>query len=313
MNATSVRLGLRLHRFEIVVFGAVILALAAAGFVVAGWLDATGYSRLCLDATGTANPPPVCAAIGASFYDLEDRLALPIAGFLIFVPYAAAALLGVAVVAREIERGTTRLAWSMAPSRRRWFAARVLPVLVVLVGLSFTAGLAADRIAGATIPTEDVANSFSQFGQRGGLIAARAVFVFAVAVVSGIVLGRSLPALIVATIVAAVGLAGGTNVHGRIIAGEAIVVPEAQGRPGDLYLDQRFQLPDGRLIDWQEMEQIDPPQDVAGWTPKYPIVWRLVPGERYRFVEAREAAALAGGSLAFLGVGALIVGWRRPD
>ena len=39
--------------------------------------------------------------------------------------------------------------------------------------------------------------------------------------------------------------------------------------------------------------------------PKYPIVMLVVPGERYRFVETREALALAGGSLVALRPGRL--------
>lgn len=314
MNATSMRLAYRLLRFETITFVSFILALAIAAFVVAGWIDATGYGgHLCMANVATGPLPASCEALSATFYDLQNRLALPIAGLLLFLSYAAAALVGVAVIGREIERGTTRLAWSLAPSRRRWYAARVLPALVVLTGLTFVAGVAADRIAAATIPAEDMGRSFTEFGQRGVLVAARCVFVFALAVAIGAAVGRTLPALILAAIVAGAGLAGGTNIHGRILASEAIMVPQEQTRPGDLYFDQRFQLPDGSLVGWDVMEQLDPPQDSAEWIPKYPMVAIIVPGERYRSVEARETVALAGGSLLALGFGAFVVGRRRPD
>ena len=52
-------------------------------------------------------------------------------GLLIFLSFAAGLFLGVPVVARELERGTARLAWSLAPSRMRWYLARLLPLLVL--------------------------------------------------------------------------------------------------------------------------------------------------------------------------------------
>ena len=43
------------------------------------------------------------------------------------VAYVIGAFLGVPIVGRELERGTTRLAWSLAPSRWRWFAGSRAP------------------------------------------------------------------------------------------------------------------------------------------------------------------------------------------
>ena len=61
-------------------------------------------------------------------------------GLLIFLSFAAGLFLGVPIVARELERGTARLAWSLAPSRMRWFLARMLPILVVLALVTFLGG-----------------------------------------------------------------------------------------------------------------------------------------------------------------------------
>ena len=312
MNVTSLRLAYRLHRFEAAAFAIVILALVASALVVAGWLDATGYARLCLDPTGAGNPP-ICEAIGARYFDLQNRLAAPIGGLLPFLSFVAAALIGVAVIGREVERGTTRLAWSLAPSRRRWYLTRVLPLLVALVVVTFIVGIATDRLTAASEPGMDPANSFDGFGQRGGLIAARSAFIFAVAVVVGAMVGRTLPALIVAAVVSFAGLGGGEEIHSRIIRGEAVAVAAGQERPGDRWIDQQFQLPDGRLVGWDVIEQLDPPKPDVEWVPKYPMLSIVVRGERYRFVEAREAAALAAGSIVALGLGALVVSRRRPD
>ena len=45
----------------------------------------------------------------------------------------------------SLERGTVRLAWWLTPSRWRWYLARLLPILGVVVVLTFAAGVAADR------------------------------------------------------------------------------------------------------------------------------------------------------------------------
>jgi ABC-type transport system involved in multi-copper enzyme maturation permease subunit len=234
-------------------------------------------------------------------------------GLLVFLSFAAGLFLGVPIVARELERGTARLAWSLAPSRMRWFLARLLPVLALLAVVTFLAGIAAERFVASTTAETDLANSFTNFGFRGLLIASRAVFIFAVGVAVGSIVARALPAVILAAVIATIGLAGGERVHNMILASEAVVVPADQNnnpRQGDLFIDQKFVLPDGSLVDYGYFAGTDP-YDQNG-NPKYPIVNLVVPGDRYRFVETREALALAGGSLVALVLAGFVVSRRRP-
>ena len=100
-----------------------------------------------------------------------------------------------------------------------------------------------------------------------------------------------------------------------ILANEAIVVPAdangfGGGPSGDLYIDQKFVLPDGSLVDYGYFGGADPYDEFGN--PKYPIVSIVVPGERYRFVETREALALAGGTLVALLLAGFVVTRRRP-
>lgn len=314
--AAPVRITLRLHRFEVVAF--VLLAgLAIAGaFLVAGRLDAVGYGPQCnVLPMGAASPPADCALKADEFYRIASIEGSIVTTLITAIPFLAALLLGVAVVGREIERGTTRLAWALTPSRMRWFAHRLLPVIAVVAVGTFLLGIAADRLLAATEPGIDPANAFAQFGLRGVVLAARAVFVLGLAVLVGAMMGRALPALIVAGIVASVGIAGGIQVHDKILASEAIPIEEVDMRVGDLYIDQRFRLPDGRLIGWDQVEQYEPPPtdpDFAGEWPTLPTVAIAVPGSRYREVEIREVAALAGGTLVALLATLVIVQRRRP-
>jgi len=313
---TPVRITLRLHRFEIVAF--VLLAalgVAATAYVVAE-LDAVGYGPHCIEAMrrGAATPAG-CEFKINEFYEIVSSQAGIVSTLSTIIPFVAALLLGVAVIGREIERGTTRLAWALAPSRQRWYLHRLVPVLLIVAGATLVLGIAADRLLAATEPGLDPANAFAQFGFRGVVLAARAVFVLALAVLVGAIMGRALPALIVGGVFAAVAIAGGIEVHGRILRSEAVVIVDPELQVGDLYIDQQFRLPDGRLIGWDEVEQYDPqPTDPAfeGQWPTLPAVNLGIPGTRYGEVALREVVALAGGTLVALLATSIVIQQRKP-
>lgn len=307
MTLAATRLTLRLGRVELLAFGGLLVGFIVASFASAAWVDSLRLPVSCL--TEVDGQSPACAAAAAAWYAAQQGAGL-IGGLLIFLSFAAGLFLGVPIVAREVERGTTRLAWSLAPSRTRWYAARMLPVLAVLAILTVVAGVASDRIIAASNPDLDLSNAFTAFGLRGILLACRAIFIFAVAVVVGAIVARTLPAIILAAVIAAIGLTGGVQVHQEILQREAIPIASDQGGPGDLYIDQKFVLPDGRLVGWEYFSNSDP-YDENG-NPRYPQVSLIVPGERYRFVEAREALVLLGGSLVALTLAAFVVGRRRP-
>ena len=312
MRTFDLRLALRLHRFEILGLGVLIGLLSIAAVITAGMLDATGYGAQCW--TGT--PTPDCEAMGRAFFGLEQTQVPLIESILVLLPFLLGALVGAPLVARELERGTSRLAWSLAPSRLRWLIVRVLPVIITVFALALVAGTALDRLWAATSPGTDVAHAFVGFGVRGVVLAARATFVFAVGVAVGAVIGRVLPALIVTAVIATVGIAGGTYVHSRILASEAVWVDteSGTGAPGDLFIDQRVRAPDGHLVTWDELfAQVPPPEDGSDWPPAgYTFVALVVPGEQYPLAELREVGALAGGSLVAFGVTAVAVRRRRP-
>lgn len=312
MRLLDLRLVVRLHRFEILGFGVLIGLLAIAAVVTAGMLDATGYGTHCWTGTNT----PDCEAMGRAFFGLEQTQVPMVQSILVALPFLLGALVGAALVARELERGTSRLAWSLAPSRLRWLVVRVVPAAVVVFGLAFVAGAALDRLWAAISPGTDIANAFDGFGGRGVVLAARVTFVFAVGVAVGSVMGRVLPALMVTAVIAYVGLAGGSYIHGKILASEAVWVETGTGTgaPGDLFFDQAIRLPDGSLVSWDEAYAMTSSTDGSPWSPPpgSEQLALVVPGARYRQVELREVGALAGGSLAALGIGALAVRRRRP-
>ena len=65
--------------------------------------------------------PRECERALAAFYDAPQWIGGLLLTPLLVVTYAVGLFLGVPIVARELERGTVRLAWSLAPSRWRWY------------------------------------------------------------------------------------------------------------------------------------------------------------------------------------------------
>ena len=315
-----IRTTLRLHRFELVAFALAFIVFAGGTFLAAAWVASLTPPLACFGIDDGADSPSVLACrVAKRAFDEAGGMTFGLTAPLLAITYVVGLFLGVPLVAREIERGTTRLSWSLVPSRWRWYATAVVPVAAILIVFAFAGGAALDRFFAVTQPTIDAAASFVGYGARGGLaLAARAFFIFGVAVALGAIVGRSWPALIIGAIVVTIALGAGERFHQDVVLrSEAVLVAQANGggssygSSGDFYVDQRIQLPDGTLVGWDHFSGDDQPWDENG-NPIYPVFDLVVPGERYRFVEAREAVVLFLGGLVALAIGGLAVSRRRP-
>jgi hypothetical protein len=126
------------------------------------------------------------------------------------------------------------------------------------------------------------------------------------------VIGRVLPTIIFALIIGVIGITAVGKVHERFTQSEAIYVDGEQDPAGSRYVDQFFRLPNGTLADWRQLEVLAPEAMYSETGPTYPIVNLVVPGFRYRSVEAREAAGLAAIAAIMLVGAGVIVRRRRP-
>lgn len=309
MTLDAIRIGIRLGRFEIVTFGLLLVGAIVGGIGAAAHIASLAPPPACLDGRAGDTLQSACGQVDA-FSAAVGTYRSPLDSALVALPFAAAAFIGVPIVARELERGTSRLAWSLAPSRWRWYLARVAPALLLVAVLSLLAGHALDRLLAASEPAMDVSAAFPNFGFRGVVLASRAVFVFCLAVAFGAILGRTLPAVILVGIVSVAGIGVGSDLHRQLLASGAVPVSEEAWDGNDLYIEQRFELPDGSLVTWDYFTAEDPYDDEGN--PIYPSVMMAVPGERYRFAETVEAGILAAGSVIALLVGGFVVGRRRP-
>lgn len=155
---------------------------------------------------------------------------------------------------------------------------------------------------------------FVSFHGRGVLIATSAILIGAAAVALGAILGRATPTLVLALVLGGLTLFAVAEVHRRLVLpAEAVVAPLEQSvGDDDLYIDGKFQLPDGSLATWDELVARDPSIVESEFGPEYPFVSLIIPGERYREIEAREAGVHLGISALFLLAGGVVVLRRRP-
>jgi hypothetical protein len=238
------RLTLKLHRFELALLTIALIILAASMGVVAAQLSAiAAVSPECFgSAPGGSHCPDVLDMLR-----LPDQIAETLLRLTLAVPLVGV-VLGAPIVAREIEAGTAQFTWAFAESRIRWAIARSAPVALVLFCLLSVVGWASEGLAHARSLGQDL--GFTEADVRGLAVPLRGVLAFAAALLGGAILGRVLPALLVAIPL----YAGALLVIALLLSpwrsSEAIVRPMGLGEvhPGALVIEPVAILPDGTVI-----------------------------------------------------------------
>jgi hypothetical protein len=182
----------RQHRLQLL-FGTVVLALITTLLLVSGFGIASTFRSSGL-AGCLAVPGRNCGDVQSIFSTRYSNLQFTIPLFLI-LPALIGVFWGAPLVAREVEQGTHRLAWTQGISRLRWAGTKI-------------AALSAATVVGAAVLTwvlswwsrPFVAASGSRFGLgvfdlRGVVPVAYAFFALAVGVAAGTVIRRTVPAM----------------------------------------------------------------------------------------------------------------------
>lgn len=315
---TAARLTFRVYRFELLAILAYGLILGSLAIVVTIRMNDVNPGVACLRAWMTqASEAPGCSGV-RSFFDRNEAEAAKVMAAMWLLPLVAGVVAGSVLVAREIEHRTAQFAWSVGPSRRRWYLDRVLPVLAVVLVATILPAIAADALEGARSPWLDPLASAGDFGLRGPIPVALAVAALGIGVLVGSVLGRMLPALIVAAIVVIV-------LHSAMAApssfGEPTVpldpVSVQSGLDGSLAIGQAWRTSDGRLLSEAAALALAPAgstsDDASLWVSAH-FTWVPVgvPGDDVWRVEVRESALLLGLGGAALIAAYLVVRRRRP-
>ncbi len=308
----TLRVAWRLQRWEIAFVALICLGLAA----FAAWQAAD--MRSILGRCGTPDATTACDFVYA--FQETHGSGVQFAQMLIgYSPFVVGLVLGVPLVTREVEHRTALISWPMARSRLRWLALRLVPVLVIGLGLMAVLAVAADQMARAYFPHSDI--GFVQFEGRGVPLVMRTALILVGSVALGAVIGRVLPALLVGiglSVAITVGLALALP---RWV--EPTVLPDIETDPAAmigarLHTEIQYRLPSGEVVSADEGEAYHESLYEDGVTEPDPALLpvMIVTGvgvDRYAEVVAREAAAIGALTLLLLGTAATVVQRRRPE
>jgi hypothetical protein len=191
-----IAVALRQHRVQLssgvglmVVLGVLLLL---TGEQMTGYLHSSGLSA-CLAAHGGS-----CDAFSRLFENRYGGLLRNIA-YLNFLPMLVGVFWGAPLVARELETGTFKLAWTQSVTRRRWLAVK----LALFVTCAAAISAAFSLLLGWWLhPFAQLqfGNGFSRmdlnsFDFQGIVPIAYSLFAFATGVAAGVIVRRVLPAM----------------------------------------------------------------------------------------------------------------------
>jgi ABC-2 family transporter len=196
------------------------LALAGAAALLGGaaiylWLAGL---RLHHAAAAAAACHPVssfaCQTLAGGLQN-DSSAALSVAALMQAVPALIGAFTGAPVLARELETGTFRYAWTQGIGRRRWILAKLVPLAITVAAAAWLFSLLFSWYyqpvftAGLQIPLDP-----KLFGLRGIAFAAWTLAAFCIGALAGMLIRRVVPA-IAATLAAYAGLAFVTGLYLR--------------------------------------------------------------------------------------------------
>jgi hypothetical protein len=189
----------RQHRSQAIACLALLVALAIYAIVL-GTSMRTAFSNDHLAGCLARSQGKACQG-GVTAFMNEYSSAVNIAFYSIalIVPGLIGVLVGGSLIARELEFGTWRLAWSQTVPGARWLAVKLALVTggLIVVGAAMTALIMwyrapMDRLTGHLWP--------NVFDYEGLVLTAYILCAFAFAVLAGLLLRRSIPAMIAAFI-----------------------------------------------------------------------------------------------------------------
>lgn len=325
------RLDFRLQRFEILALLALVAVLAVVTGISAVQLGELReqYGACYVGTVGEECAPAFLARVPweeAAHWILRS-------GWV--VPFLLGTVLGVPIVAREVEHRTGAWAWTLSLGRVRWLLGRVLPILLVVAIAAGAVGLLAELAASAANTNSDgrdLSESWLWFDQRGLIVPARAVALLCIGLAVGAMVGRILPALLVSAVLSVAVFAGTTTGMEAWRSTDTVAIGVNEVALQSAHVVQwRVRAPDGRLLAFDEAdaarvipammlaptgEELGPGDD--GYEPPPPgyvygeEVALAVPGERYQAWVLRESAVWTGlAAVALCGAWA-VVRRRRP-
>ncbi len=309
---TFLRLGWRLGRWEVAaLIGGSLLFAALVGVVA--WQTSVTNAGL-QDCYATASRAASCQSL-TEWGNFLTGVGPTLEGATTVLPFIVGILLGAPLVSREIEKRTASIAWSLSLSRIRWLTWRAAPLLVAIAVALLLVGQASEGLIRATPPGR---LGFPFFAMHGPLVAARGVAIFCIGTLTGLAMGRMLPAIIMTGVLAIAVLVALTLGRDQLMRAEAAWVPaNAYDFAGVLIYDSAFRDDStGAVVTFDEAYREYPdvfgPQG-SGIPPGMSQLYLATPPELYPVFVAREIGALLVLSVLVSGAALWIVRSRRPE
>ena len=168
MMLSGWRLAFRMQRLELLLFLAAAILLVVASLLIAwGASEVRADFDACMQRLG---PGANCSPSSPSLNDFSLWGGFATLGAFL-TPFALGLILGVPVVAREIEGRTAGIAWTLSRSRVRWLIQRVLPLAIFVIVLSAAVAIGSEFVT-RTNPFADYASNpgFADYTSRGVLL-----------------------------------------------------------------------------------------------------------------------------------------------
>ncbi len=313
----SARLSIRMQRFEVAAATLLMLALSGGAVLVTGRLSSVGVSERCLERwIGGGGPfsAGTCLDSMQQWAAINEDEAGKVMAAMFVLPFVAGLLLGVPLVGRELEARTAAVAWALAGSRRRWLTGRMVPILLLTVGIAAIAAMASSLLEGARSGNGLWVSAFNDASLFGPPVVAHALAGLGLGMFAGALLGRTLPALIVGAVLAVLVANASIGVRWRSVP-DSNVIQETPSAQLDPAYDFRWVTADGQLLSRDEALATVPPTtvDIVGWLNEHYRPLYLGPSETtaVQWQQSEVAAYLLGSGVLLLATFAL-VDRRRP-
>ncbi len=183
----------RQHRAAL---GGVLLLLGGVSLfmLINGLAMHREFHALGLDTCGTlgsASCQSQLSAFEQKYYNVADHLP----HLLLLLPGIIGVFIGAPLVARELESGTFRFAWTLARSRVQWIVTKLVVLSVALTGFALAFSALSTWWYG---PFDAITGRLSAYGayEISGLVfAARTLFGFTLGALLGLLIRRTVPAM----------------------------------------------------------------------------------------------------------------------
>jgi hypothetical protein len=183
----------RQHRTAFIAVSALLGGISAL-LLVQGHSMHAAYDDLGLGDCANLHSA-ACGSAADVFVQRYHRMGDFLPGLFLFLPGLLGAFVGGPVLARELETGTFRFAWTQGTDRTRWIVAKLLLVGGLLLVLATAFSLVFTWWFDPISRFEGRMNSGQAYEVEGTVFIARTLFGFALGALLGVIIRRTVPAV----------------------------------------------------------------------------------------------------------------------